>query len=58
MNRFEAPKEYGIGYARDNRGVGAADPLVGLGLIPEPRITKYRKLGQNPRPDKVPVRVT
>jgi hypothetical protein len=58
MNRLETPKQYGIGYARDNRGVGAADPLVGLGLIPGPRITEYKKLGQNPRPGKVPVRVT
>lgn len=58
MNRFEAPKQYGIGYVRDNRGVGAADPLVGLGLIPGPRTTEHKKLGQNPRLSKVPVRVT
>jgi hypothetical protein len=35
MTRLEAPEANGIGYVRDNRGVGAADPLVRLGLIPE-----------------------
>jgi hypothetical protein len=44
MNRLETPERNGAGYALDERGVGAADPLVKLGLIPEPQTIEQIQL--------------
>ena len=44
MTKLETPERNGAGYALDERGVGAADPLVKLGLIPEPQTIEQIQL--------------